>query len=127
MIEGRQRRILVIDDEPVVADLLSEILTIEGHDVDTARNGRTALVKMENKTYENIITDIRMPEMDGRELHSRIYETDPELASNIIFITGDTTSDDMSEYLNKTGNVYLEKPFKPQELLDTISKVMIKP
>jgi len=69
---------------------------------------------------------MKMPEMDGRELHRRIREIDPDLAANIVFMTGDTVSVDIKDYLDKTGNVYLLKPFNLHELRETLHKVMNK-
>jgi len=99
---------------------------MDGHGVDVAKNGRLALKKLSNASYDNVITDMKMPEMDGRELHSRIREIDPNLAANVVFMTGDTASVDIKDYLDKTGNVYLVKPFNLHELRETLHKVMKK-
>ncbi|MFA6000705.1 MAG: response regulator [Thermoleophilia bacterium] len=115
---------LVVDDEPAIVELITDILTMDGHGVDVATNGRLALKKLSNTSYDKVITDLRMPEIDGRELHRRILEIDPDLAANIVFMTGDTVSVDIREYLDRTGNVYLVKPFNLQELRETLHKVM---
>lgn len=121
--DGR-RRILLVDDEPAIVDLLSDILTMEGHGVDVARNGKLALKKLGSFHYDNVITDIKMPEMDGKELHRRITEIDPQLAANVIFITGDAVSRNTREFLNATGNIFITKPFNIHELRERLSKVM---
>lgn len=120
----RRRRVLVVDDEPAIVDLLKDILTMEGHGVDIAQNGKLALEKMGSVHYDNVITDIKMPEMDGKELHRRISEIDPQLAANVIFITGDAIGRDTREFLRSTGNIYLAKPFNIHELRERLHKVM---
>lgn len=103
-----------------------DILTMDGHGVDVAKNGRLALKKLSNSSYDDAITDMKMAEMDGRELHRRIRGIDLGLAGNIVFMTGDTVSVDIRDYLDRTGNVYLVKPFNLHELRETLNGVMKK-
>ncbi|HET6277775.1 MAG TPA: ATP-binding protein, partial [Candidatus Polarisedimenticolia bacterium] len=86
---ARGRRILVVDDEPLVVDLLISILEGIGHTVDTAQNGLEAYAKIRAQSYELIITDIRMPQMSGMDLYRRLLDRHPEMTSPVLFITGD--------------------------------------
>lgn len=119
-------RVLVVDDEPAIVELLTDILTMDGHGVDIAKNGKMAMQKLSRTSYDHVITDINMPQMDGRELYRRISEIDPSLAANVIFITGDSVSRDTREYLDSTGNYYLVKPFDLHDLREMLNKVLNK-
>ncbi|MHB1389783.1 MAG: response regulator [Thermoleophilia bacterium] len=113
-----------MDDEPAIVELLIDILTMDGHGVDIAHNGVLALQQMGRIHYDNIITDIKMPVLDGRKLYGRILEIDPVLAANVIFMTGDAVSRDTREFLRESGNTYLVKPFNLHELREGLNKVM---
>jgi signal transduction histidine kinase/CheY-like chemotaxis protein len=110
--EPRRSNILVIDDEASIIDILHETLQLDGHRVDTARNGGTALEKLQNESYDVIISDLRMPGMGGEELYEQVREFSPDLARRIIFSTGDVASQDTRSFLERTGNPYLQKPFE---------------
>ena len=72
--EGSRRRVLLVDDEPAIIELLTDILTMDGHGVDVARNSRIAMLKLSSFSYDSIITDTNMQHADGRELHKHIRE-----------------------------------------------------
>jgi PAS domain S-box-containing protein len=124
--EGSRRRVLLVDDEPAIIELLTDILTMDGHGVDVARNSRIAMLKLSSFSYDNIITETNMQHGDGRDLHKRIRDIDPSLAANVIFITDDSIGSDTREYVNKTGNAFLEKPFNLHDLRELLNKVMNK-
>ncbi|MCL4474447.1 MAG: response regulator [Actinobacteria bacterium] len=124
--DENRSRVLVVDDEPAIVELLTDILTMDGHGVDIAKNGKMAMQKLSCGSYDHVITDINMPQMDGRELYRRISEIDPSLAANVIFITGDSVSRDTREYLDSTGNYYLVKPFDLNNLREMLNKVLNK-
>jgi signal transduction histidine kinase len=116
--------ILVVDDEASIQRLLGSILELDGHQVETARNGREALERIGRHRYDVIITDIKMPDMDGRELYQRLLSLDPALAHRTIFITGDTVSPDTRTFLQHVNNPCLTKPFRVREVRDTISQIL---
>jgi len=118
------RSILVVDDEASIQRLLGSILELDGHQVETARNGREALERIGRHRYDVIITDIKMPDMDGRELFQRLLNLDPALAHRTIFITGDTVSPDTRTFLQRVNNPCLTKPFRVREVRDTISQIL---
>lgn len=122
--ESSRRRVLLVDDEPAIIELLTDILTMDGHGVDVARNSRIAMLKLSSFSYDSIITDTNMQHGDGRELHKRIRDIDPSLAANVIFITDDSIGSDTREYVNKTGNAFLENPFNLYDLRKLLNKVM---
>ncbi len=114
------RNILVVDDELAIIDVLYQVLRMDGHRVDTALNGQVALRKIQKDRYDLIISDLKMPGMGGQELYQRVREMDLDLSRRIIFSTGDTVSTDTRDFLEKSGNSYLQKPFD----MDTIRRVV---
>src|SRR5262249_7422889 len=114
------RSILVVDDETAIIDILYQVLRSDGHRVDTALNGTVAMRKIEKEPYDLIISDLKMPGMSGQELYEKVRELNRDLARRIIFSTGDVVSAETREFLEKSGNSYLQKPFE----LETIRKIV---
>ncbi len=119
--------ILVIDDEDTVLQLFDETLTRDGNRVEIARDGQTALEKISNKGYFDIvICDIKMPAMNGRELFQLLKEQKPELAENFIFMSGAINKFENLNFFNSEVNPFLEKPFSINEALRAISRLVNK-
>jgi two-component system NtrC family sensor kinase len=116
--------ILVVDDEQSIQRLLGSILQMDGHLVDTARNGREALDYIAQRRYDVIITDIKMPDMNGRDLYQALLDLDQDLARRTIFITGDTVSPETRDFLQQVRNPCLAKPFRVREVRETISSIL---
>jgi two-component system NtrC family sensor kinase len=123
--EGGAARILVVDDEPTVREMLRDVLAPEGHRVDLAENGRTALEKLGGASYDLIIADLKMPEFNGTELYRALRQRDPSLARKILFATGDVISADTKAFLEETGNAYISKPFGVQEIRDRVRTFLV--
>ncbi|UCE18377.1 MAG: response regulator [Gemmatimonadota bacterium] len=119
--------ILVVDDEQVVLDLMFDILTGLGYRVDTAVSGHIALKLMNKTDYDLILTDVKMPGIDGRQLYNRIVASYPEQAKRILFITGYAISPDLRDFFDKTGIPHIEKPFDIDTLKRTIQKSLDNP
>jgi DNA-binding NtrC family response regulator len=90
-------KILIVDDEEMIRDLCFHILTSEGYQVTVAANGTAALEELGRSDMDLLITDIKMPEMDGLELFERVKQRDQDIAT--IFITGHGTLDTAIESL----------------------------
>ncbi|MEK6679872.1 MAG: ATP-binding protein [Nitrospirota bacterium] len=118
----KKSNIIVVDDEPVILELIKEILSKEGHHVDTAANGKAALKLIKEKTYDLLISDVKMPDMSGIELLSKIKRSDPELAKRVIMATGDSVGEDIV----KKGIGYLPKPFTVDKLKKAVAKALGK-
>jgi PAS domain S-box-containing protein len=116
-IEPRSLRILVVDDEPEIADMLAEMLRTAGHGVETAGNGRQALDRLAAAAFDLVLSDLRMPVMDGPSLHNEIKARHPAMADRIAFVTGDTLSPRLRRFLVETAVPCLEKPFTADEVL----------
>jgi two-component system NtrC family sensor kinase len=117
------KRILVIDDEPVIVDLCKRILTKEGHNVQVSSNGEEALQIIVNDRFDILICDIKMPQMNGEKFYHELKEKAPHLAKKLIFTTGDVISNKTKRFLESSKHFYLPKPFKTRDLLDAIKNV----
>lgn len=120
----QSKRILVVDDEPGIAGVLAEVLQLDGHIVETVGNGQAALGKLIAGGYDLILSDIRMPELDGPALYWELERRDPYLLQRMIFLTGDTLSPGTREFLEKTGAPCLSKPFALHEVRDIVRRVL---
>ncbi|HEV8617660.1 MAG TPA: histidine kinase N-terminal 7TM domain-containing protein [Methylomirabilota bacterium] len=108
----RGKRILVVDDEATVAEVLAEILAVDDHEVTIAADGAIALELLEAQRFDLIITDMRMPVLDGPALYQRLRRQDPGIRDRFVFLTGDTLSADTTAFLQSTGAPTLTKPFE---------------
>jgi CheY-like chemotaxis protein len=112
----RGRVVLVVDDESEVAEVLAHMLSDDGHQVETAANGTLALARLRQRTYDLILCDIKMPELDGPGLYGEVEHRYPGLQRRFIFLTGDTLSPDTQAFLGRIGAPCLSKPFTSVEL-----------
>jgi CheY-like chemotaxis protein len=120
------RTILVVDDEAEVAALMSDTLEIAGHQVDIASNGTAALARLAERRYDLVLSDVRMPGMDGPGLHRAIRERHPEMASRVVFVTGDTLSPDTAAFVRDVGAPVVMKPFDLEDLVRTVNRILAK-
>jgi CheY-like chemotaxis protein len=122
----KKGKILVVDDEPGVRALLEKVLTQSGHSVDTIGDASKAIDKLDaGVIYDVILTDIRMPGMNGTEMYSHILEKTPKMKNRIIFITGDVMGADIKVFLTQNKLPYLAKPFDIKLLKDKIEVIMM--
>ncbi len=122
--EPAQRTVLVVDDETEVRDVLREILSGAQHWVETAASGREALTRLEGRHYDVVLTDIRMPDMDGLTLFEEIKRRWPERAGRVVFVTGDTLSEALRELTDSGRCAILEKPFAPGDVRRVVAEVV---
>lgn len=108
--------VLVVDDEPSVLSLIKDVLTADGHKVETASDGRVALSRLAEIEFDVVVSDIRMPEVDGRTLHREIERLNPDLVRRMVLLTGDTLSPETIEFLGQAGRPILFKPFTIDDL-----------
>ena len=122
-IKAEGETILVVDDEPVIVNLLEDFLRRKGFNVLKATSGAEALGKLDKHRVELIITDIKMPEMDGMRFYREIKARKPDLLPRLIFITGDTMNSETRAFLRETKGVHLKKPFSFDEITEVIRNV----
>jgi excisionase family DNA binding protein len=118
-------RILVVDDEASIRDLLSKTLALADYDVDTAPDGRSALERLRLYPYDLLIVDLKMPGMDGLAVVREAKRLKADLP--VIVITGYSTEAAAIEALNLGVTSYLTKPFKVSQVLANAAKAMGEP
>ena len=124
--DSAKRSALIVDDEPGIVAVLSEIVSGIGYDVTTATNGVEAMERITSGTYDVILSDMRMPNMDGVKLFETLKKENEVLAHRIVFVTGDTVSPDTRAFLKSTGNRWLSKPFKIEQVIDIVNNMVEK-
>ncbi len=108
--------VLVVEDEPAISEICRRVLTSEGLEVDIAVNGKAAQGMIAKKQYDLCLIDIRTPAMNGDELYHWLKERYPQMASRVIFTTGDVMGGDTKTFLQQAACPFLPKPFTPDEL-----------
>jgi two-component system NtrC family sensor kinase len=118
------KSILVVDDEPGIASALAYLLRRNHHEVETAANGRIALQKLQQRAYDLILSDIRMPDLDGPGLYRELEHHHPQLLKRIIFLTGDTLSPETKAFLEQARVLRLSKPFTAAEVRRAVQRAL---
>lgn len=116
----RPPRILIVDDEPDIAEMLVDILETEGYRIETAANGAEALARIADAPVDLIISDLIMPVLDGPGLYQTLCRTHDQLSLRIIFVTGDTLSASAQDFLAAAARPVIEKPFMPDDVRRTV-------
>ena len=123
-IDAPASRVLVVDDEPEIADLVRAMLEGAGHEVATAETGELALALLDEGRFDAIVSDLQMPQMDGASLWREVRQRQPQLAARMLFVTGDTLSPNAAAFLSEAGCSALAKPFSKADLLAQVSRVL---
>jgi excisionase family DNA binding protein len=124
-VRSTRQRVLVVDDEASIRDLLSKTLALAEYDVDTAPDGTTALDRMRAYNYDLLIADLKMPGMDGLTLIRQAKRIKADLP--VIIITGFSTESSAIEAVNLGVAGYLTKPFRVPQVLAAASKALGAP
>ncbi|QPF75572.1 PAS domain S-box protein [Roseateles sp. DAIF2] len=121
--EAAPLRLLVVDDEAELAEVMRETLEGAGYEVATAESGAVALALLMEARFDAIVSDLRMPEVDGAELWRAVRALQPPLAERMLFVTGDILSPAAAEFLRDCACPALEKPFQPHDLLAAVRRL----
>jgi CheY-like chemotaxis protein len=116
--------ILVVDDEPMIVDLLLDILGDLGHRLDTAANGEEAWRKVCSNGYDLVITDIRMPRMSGIEFYRAVVADRPQMKGRVIFTTGDLHNRVVMDFLAMVNAQVLPKPLEAHLVEEAVVKAL---
>ena len=111
-------KILVVDDDEAVLKSLKGILESEGYGVDTTQEGRQALARFESQSYDLVLLDIKLPDIEGTKLLQTLHDRFPETVK--IMVTGYPTLTNAAKSLNSGADAYLMKPVNPRRLLRTV-------
>ena len=117
-------RVLVVDDEADVADLLRAVLENAGYDVATAESGAVALELLSEARFDAIVSDVRMPDLDGAALWREVRRRHPALSRRMLFVSGDTLSEQVRQVLDESGCASLDKPFANADLLAAVNAAL---
>jgi len=117
-------RILVVDDDESVQDLLRDALSEAGWTVDTAGTGAQAIQFIRDNLYNAAVLDFALPDTDGVMLHRQIREMDPELAQATLFISGVAQPDQRLDYFGADGVGFLSKPFNVHDVVAQLRKLV---
>ena len=120
--EGERPRVLVVDDEASIRDLLAKTLALAEYDVDVSPDGRSALERMRMQSYDLLIADLKMPGMDGLTLIREVKQINPQLP--IIIITGYSSESSAIEAVNLGVAGYLTKPVGIPQVLAAAAKAL---
>jgi CheY-like chemotaxis protein len=117
-------RVLVVDDEPEIVQLIGDMLEAAGYQVELCHSGDEALRRLRKMTVDAIVSDLRMPDTDGPALWRAVAQEHPELARRMLFVTGDTLSAAAQSFLGAAGCAHMDKPFSKKDLLRKLSALL---
>jgi CheY-like chemotaxis protein len=119
---GPRGSILLVDDEADVLEVLGDLLGAAGHRVETARDGIEALERLGAGDYDLVLSDIRMPRLDGRGLYQHAVRARPEMAGRFVMVTGDMLTGETLRFLEESGVPSVAKPFEPEAILRMVGE-----
>ncbi len=126
--EARRRAcILVVHDEPLVAAAIADTLGLEGYEVEMAKNGREALKKIAARSYDLILCDLLMPELDGVGLYRELERQQPSLLQRLAFVSGSTEVPEYASFCERTAVPLLGKPFGIADLHRLVHRLLGDP
>jgi CheY-like chemotaxis protein len=119
--------VLLIEDEPSVMACIRAALERGGYDVVCCESGVEALPVLEDGRFLGVISDMRTPGgVSGADVHAWLAAHRPELATRMVFITGDIANDETTDTLQKTGAPCVEKPFRVRQFISVVEKTLGK-
>ncbi len=110
------QRILVVEDELSVANLIADVLKEEGHHVEVTLDSQEGLARLSRRNFDAILCDLRMPRLDGQAFYDALVQAGSPMKERILFITGDTLAPRTRDFLEPRGLPHLDKPFLVEEL-----------
>jgi len=116
---------LVVEDEIALGAAVAEALADAGFLVDRASDGMEALERLNERPYDLIVCDLKMPRLDGPSFYKELATTDPAMARRVLFVTGDVAGTDAERFLEESGCRWLAKPFRLKDLL-RVGKEMVE-
>lgn len=119
------KSILVVDDDPMVATLLEDILRGDGHRVTTARTGVEALALLTSQAFDLLLIDVRMPELAGPALYRELERRHPEHTRRVMFMTGGAVGVKTAELLSTVRTPLLRKPLEVKEFRATVQRFFL--
>jgi two-component system NtrC family sensor kinase len=122
--EGAGKKVLVIDDEEPILQMVRETLAVHGYEVDIARDGETALRRLDQTAYDLTLCDWKMPGLNGQQVYERVRASNPALSDRMIFFTGDIINERAQSFLRERKKVCLSKPFSLVEFRTAVRQAL---
>ena len=117
-------RILVVEDEPIVAQLIVDVLREEGHQLEAVLDSQEGLTRISRNEYDLVVCDLRMPRLDGPAFYDALVRAGSSAHQRILFVTGDTLAPRTLDFLEPNGLPYLAKPFLVEELKLAVNRLL---
>ncbi|HTO02109.1 MAG TPA: ATP-binding protein, partial [Opitutus sp.] len=124
-VDAKGKSVLVIDDELWILELSRELLGGDGYEVETVPTGEEAFQRIGQRRFDVILSDWKMPGLNGMHLYEQLLSTDPVSAGRMIFMTGDVMNEAFQEFLKRNGRSYLAKPFAIGDLRMAVASVLV--
>jgi signal transduction histidine kinase/AmiR/NasT family two-component response regulator len=121
---GNGGRVLVVEDEPTVARLIADVLEDEGMRVEILMDGREALERASQQTFDLVICDMKMPGLDGQHFYKSLERSGNPLRKRFLFVTGDVIAAHTREFLDRHHLPHVAKPFRVEELTEKVHGVL---
>ncbi|HSB61214.1 MAG TPA: hybrid sensor histidine kinase/response regulator, partial [Vicinamibacteria bacterium] len=118
------RAILVVDDEPDLAALMADALALAGHTVEAVTTTAEAIDRLRARDYDLVLSDVRMPDMDGPRLYQEVQRLRPGNAPRFVFVTGDTLAPGTAAFVRRIGAPVVSKPFALEELVQAAGRAL---
>lgn len=117
-------RVLIVDDEESVRGFVAEALKMDDLEVESAQDGLDAMRRLEAQWYDLVVSDLRMPRLDGVGLYREVERRWPGSGRRLLFISGSTVLPDYEPFLREVHPVVIEKPFGLEELRRTVRRML---
>jgi two-component system NtrC family sensor kinase len=124
--EGVGKKVLVIDDEDAILEMVRDTLSQSGYEVHTARDGEIGLNRLQKTPYDLTLCDWKMPGLGGQQVYERLHATNPALSERMIFITGDVINEKTQKFLADRKKLCLSKPFSLVEFRAVVAKALAR-
>ncbi len=121
---GAGKRVLVIDDEESIFEMIRGLLAESGYQVDVASDGESGLRRITQQRYDLALCDWKMPGLNGQQVYEHVRAVNPALSERMIFITGDVISEKVQTFLTKQKRVCLSKPFSIAQLKAALDRAV---
>ena len=118
------KRVLIIEDEVDVSNILQNVLKLAQIESDIASSGKEALQKLQQTTFHGIILDLTLPDTHGKDLYHQIVAHHPELKGKVLFTSGYNLDEELERLLEESGNRFMQKPFQLMELKAVIAEIV---
>ena len=117
-------KVLIVDDEEDFAEMVQDMLRSRGHQTTLAAGGLSALDLLQEQSFDVILSDLNMPELNGQEFYACLQRDYPQYLEKIAFVTGDTLGSNAQQFLAEGSKRYIEKPFTPNDIRELVADLI---